>query len=330
MELDDIWSDIELNPPAEAGIVTRLVEPDSARSLFVGTAFPSDHRMLILRTGLDAVAELENLPSSRAVQMSLVSNDDSAELRVELLLESASDVFTAFAANLAAAILKTQSDKDAVSTLVGKFHSWRRFFSGNASDGLSENEAQGLWGELWVMRHLLFPIWGGRVVASWTGPGGDDIDYRAGLSAAEVKTLRGDQPAVARITSERQLDPPVGTSLVLIAVLVDRHRQGAGESLTEMVTACFELFEEPEKFQLDDLLSEYGYLEIHRAQYEQTRYSIREVRAFHVRDRFPRITESELPEGVGSVKYSLALSACQEWAVNLDRLEELLPVSPVE
>jgi hypothetical protein len=328
VDLEQIWSNIERRPPLGPGTVSRLIEPENDRSLFVGTAFPSRHRMLILRVNNDAVEGIDSFPSTRAVQ-TIVDADDKVEnavnVKIALQLEDARDVFTVFIANVAKAVLATKSDREAVQTLIERFHYWRKLLSGDAIEGLGPEEAQGLWGELWVMRHILVPNWGRYVVGSWTGPSKDDVDYRLGMSTAEVKTLRGDLPAVVQIASERQLETPAGVTLVLIALLVDRHRHGTGESLNEMIDACLALFQVPEKTHLEDLLTEWGYLEIHRQRYSETRYSIREVRAFHVEQDFPRITESILPNGVGRVKYSLSLDACQGWSVELDALDDLLP-----
>jgi len=326
VDLNKIWSDIESKPPTGPGIVSRRIAPESSRDLFVGTSFPNNHRMLILKVNSETLQGIESFPSSRAVQTTVAPDGDNrVDVRVELLVQDAREVFSVFIANVATAVLESGSDADAVQVLVEKFHYWRRLLSGESNEGLSPDAAQGLWGELWVMRHVLHPLWGRQVVASWTGATKDDVDFRLGMSTAEVKTMRGDLPAVARITSERQLDTSSGTTLVLIAVLVDRHRHGTGESLPEMVRACLELVQGADRTELEDLFVAWGYLEIHEQRYVETRYSIREVRAFHVLQGFPRITESDLPEGVGKVSYYLSLDACQAWRIELGQVADLLP-----
>jgi hypothetical protein len=326
MDLEKIWSDIESKPPLGPGIVVRRIMPEGQRDLSVGTSFPNGHRMLILKVDSETIGTSENLPSSRAVQTVVVPDgDNKVDIRIELLAQDARDVFTVFIANVAAATLEAATDPDAVQVLMERFHYWRRLLSGEALEGLGTNGAQGLWGELWVMRHLLFPIWGSQVVESWTGPEKDDVDFRLGISTVEVKTLRGDLPAVARITSERQLDPASGINLALIALMVNRHRHGTGESLPEMVDACLDLVQGTDRTLLENLLIEWGYLEIHKQRYAETRYTIREVRAFQVKSGFPRITESMLPDGVGAVTYSLSLDACQAWRIEPDELADLLP-----
>lgn len=325
MDLEEVWSEIELQPPDGPGFVSRRIAPESDRNLFLATAFPSVRRMFILEVANSALTEELALPSTRAVQTTKVElGSDSVQLRVELLIPEARGVFTPFIANVAAAVSVATDDHEAVRIFIERFQYWRRLLSGDQHEGLGLDAAQGLWGELWVLRHFLYPIWREDVVASWTGPEGDDVDYRRGTITVEVKTLRGDRPAIARITSERQLDNSHGTTLYLVALLIDRHRQGSGESLPDMVHACLDLVEGLQRSELEDRMLEAGYSDVHRDRYADVRYSIREIRAFSVEDRFPRITESLLPDGIGGVSYLLSLDACRQWMINADQLARLL------
>jgi hypothetical protein len=281
--------------------------------------------MMILTVSANVLTKVPDLPSTRAVRTVAVElPDDTIELRLELQVPGAASVFTPFVEDVASAVTSAPDDEAGVLALIERFLYWRRLLSGEITEGLGAEAAQGLWGELWVLRYTLHPIWGDEVVASWTGPEGDDNDFRRGRYAVEVKTLRGDRPAMARITSERQLDNPAGTTLFLIAVLVDRHRHGAGESLPEMVGACLDIVTGPRVADLRDRLLAWGYSDAHRGRYEETRYSIRAIRAFRVDDGFPRLTESVLPDGVGSVSYNLSLDACATWAVDATDLPTYL------
>jgi hypothetical protein len=41
---------------------------------------------------------------------------------------------------------------------------------------------------------------------------------------------------------------------------------------------------------------------------------------YRVSGNFPRITESQIPIGVGDVKYSIVLSESEEWRINQETL----------
>lgn len=59
-----------------------------------------------------------------------------------------------------------------------------------------------------------------------------------------------------------------------------------------------------------------GYFETHRIQYENIGYFIRNDNFYSIHDKFPRIEENELKQGVGDVKYSIILSHCQSYIID--------------
>ncbi|MEP6664151.1 MAG: PD-(D/E)XK motif protein, partial [Verrucomicrobiota bacterium] len=65
----------------------------------------------------------------------------------------------------------------------------------------------------------------------------------------------------------------------------------------------------------DDRLLDVGYLDVHASRYEVRRYTVRREWTFRVTGKFPRIVESQLPEGVGEVSYALSLAACAPFAI---------------
>ena len=71
-----------------------------------------------------------------------------------------------------------------------------------------------------------------------------------------------------------------------------------------------------------DKLLRYGYLDQHSDRYSDVAYVIREVMTFKVEEGFPRIIENDLVPGVGSVRYRLALSACEPWRRTLHELHK--------
>jgi hypothetical protein len=59
-------------------------------------------------------------------------------------------------------------------------------------------------------------------------------------------------------------------------------------------------------------LRDSGCLDVHFEKY-MTLYLIKENDFFEVSDKFPKITSSGLPEGVGDVSYSIVLSSCDKF-----------------
>jgi hypothetical protein len=72
----------------------------------------------------------------------------------------------------------------------------------------------------------------------------------------------------------------------------------------------------------EEKLLEYGYLDAHVARYGQ-RYLLHRLRAFQVRAGFPRIA-AILPDGIGDLNYSVALSACTEFEIDPEHFRSVI------
>src|SRR5581483_10751790 len=124
------------------------------------------------------------------------------------------------------------------------------------------------------------------------------------------------------ISNVLQLDETGLPALYLVHLAV-APRRGSSETLPSIVSAI--------RSQLDtmsiDALSAFntqlikvGYLEAHASQYSDIGYEFRHIRAYHVRDGFPRIKECNLTDGVGDVRYSIVAAACSQFEVTSDAL----------
>jgi len=71
-------------------------------------------------------------------------------------------------------------------------------------------------------------------------------------------------------------------------------------------------------------LLEVGFLQSQSPQYERTGYNVRKANLFQVRDAFPRIVAAELKPGVGSVRYSIAVSECRHFTADEDDFKSQL------
>ena len=132
---------------------------------------PGGRRVFILRVPPGALSPVRDTPpSTRAVTTRVIDLDpEVAEVRLELLEPQASVVFTPFIEDVADWVARAHDDDAAVSALVERFAYWRVLLSGALTEGLAAEAAQGLWGELWVMRNLLRRSWGQDCAAAWTG-----------------------------------------------------------------------------------------------------------------------------------------------------------------
>jgi hypothetical protein len=121
----------------------------------------------------------------------------------------------------------------------------------------------------------------------------------------------GKAPHVVWIASERQLDGRDLPALYLRHLALAA-REGAGETLPSLVASLRARLTAslPAAEHFEDGLLAAGYRDVDAWRYEARGYSVRETNDFVVSDRFPRLTERDLPAGIGDVRYALSLDAC--------------------
>src|SRR5690606_35803332 len=139
--------------------------------------------------------------------------------------------------DLMASIENVNTELALVSELFNRFEKWKSLFQIAGSQGLSEIEQRGLFGELFLLRKLLqiynFPS---SVLNSWVGCERQIRDFQFGTWSIEVKTTHGNNHQRLHISSERQLDCSQLQYLLLFHLSLEA-RQQAGETLNDVVNS---------------------------------------------------------------------------------------------
>lgn len=327
-EREQLWVELEAAVPG-VGHVKRRVHPESNRDIFLGVEQPAGSRMMLMPIGEDAVRGFEELPETKCLELRLERpGDDDADVNLKLVLTDSSfaDVFDALVDDVSDSVAASGSEAVAATVFVERLHHWQRFLTRVGPQGLTPEQQRGLYGELTFLDKVLVPIVGGaRAVDMWTGPAGTNQDFQAPKCAVEVKTSMTAQAQNLRIASERQLDGTGVAQLFLYHLSLDVRQQGQGESLGDLVdqvrTRLGSSSHALERF--ESLLLEAGYAR-HLAHLYANKYSARDSTLFAVDEGFPRLVEADLPDGVGNVRYSVAVSACAAFEVETPVLQVAL------
>lgn len=193
---------------------------------------------------------------------------------------------------------------------------FRRLLAGDAEE--ASPKVVGLLGELIALRSLVErdPL----LIDAWVGPAGGRHDFRRGDRALEVKTtLRSAAKGrVVHISDIDQLEPPVGGTLFLHLVRLERVMDGATsiESLTGEIAGY--LGAEARTTFLGTLEG----MDLTPAQRRGT-YALREQVTYEVRAGFPALTPAHLVggaliPGVFRVAYDLALESAAAFEVPVE------------
>jgi Putative PD-(D/E)XK family member, (DUF4420) len=321
MSISELWSQLERDIQQDrSGYVTRRVRPDSLCDLRIALIEPQGTRTLLLRVRHTVANFIREYPKSEGFQVQVVRLPDDSQdyvtLQLALTKNRYSDIFTALVDDVIMGVAEKLTEEAGLEEFVVRLRRWQAFLKANQPEGLSEIAQQGLYGELWFLRQVISHLGLLNGLRRWTGPKGTQQDFQFLGCAVEVKTTSAKQHQKLAIASERQLDDTGAGTILLLHLSLDV-RQGQGEKLPEMVASVRSLVasDAVARDELENLLFEIGYLDIHATRYENIGYTIREYNYFKVGEDFPKIIESDLRNGVGDVRYTVSVAECKRFSI---------------
>ncbi|MEV5754942.1 PD-(D/E)XK motif protein [Actinoallomurus sp. NPDC052308] len=323
------WQDLE-TPQGTPGRSMRRIHPESPHDLHIAVTYPQRQRMLVLDTderGYErAVIAFGRLPRTQGLELAFSRlSRQHYELRIALTSDSLKTVFTTLVVDIARAISQAPDGASAVTTAINQFERWQTLLQSVGEDGLNLAARRGLYGELLILRDYVIPELGpASGVMSWTGPSGTNQDFQLPSCAIEVKATTARASSELTIANERQLDGTGVAYLVLALVILDERRGGLGTSLNAMVESARQTLPQAAQADLDEHLAKVGYFSQHAANYEEPRYTLREIRFWSVHDDFPRITEPELRSGVSNCNYRIQTTGLDAYVLALDDVRNII------
>lgn len=333
MKIEQLWKAMEAESPSVAGaeLLMRRALPEAGYPLFVAFEPGTGSRLILLPvfgTGLPARSEW---PDCRGLELSVLQVNGQVEVAVRLKSPDVVEVFSVLAQDVASYVTTAKGSREAVARLFDRLQRWQILLA-VAQDGLTAEAQRGLWGELYVLQAHLIPAFGPvAAVAAWRASEAAHQDFQFGKGSIEVKTSSAKQPQQIRIASERQLDDTGTGPLFLLVLSVDERVVGGGgahdrSSLAGVIQSIRHDLKGSVQSLVDfnERLLKAGWFDTQAERYEGSRWTIRNEALFEVRGGFPRIVESDLPSGVGDVKYSISLAACGRFAANLDDVLSVL------
>ncbi len=327
---EDEWRELE-SPQDAPGRSSLRLHPESPLDIFLSVSHPGRQRMLVLRADARSadpiVRTVGRLPKAAGIEMNLSAvSRVEYELQVILTADGLREVFNPLVTDVAETAKSAPAAAEALAAAVDRFERWQDLLRAVSRDGLSAESRRGLYGELLVLGDVLLSSLGqSEAVEAWTGPTGTNQDFQLSGLAIETKASVAKRPRSIRIASERQLDGTGTPALLLALANLDERRGGSGESLNRRVEDIRQQLTSPAtRARFDGRLVQVGYLPGHHDLYEEPRYTLRELRFWHVREGFPRLVESDLPEGVGDCTYHVSTSGLDAYRATADEVKELI------
>lgn len=322
-EFKEIWKTLE-NDSVDGklnGTLRRRIFSESIFNVFLAFQSQKRQRMFHIKVNRSNIARFRSLPQSKGFEVKIVAfpDDDEHQATIELILINYQygDIFDSLIDDISNHIVLQKDEKSMVNSFLERLGKWQQFLEIHGSEGLSEEKQRGLYGELWCLRKYLIHAIGLReALLSWAGPYKSSHDFEFENKAIEMKTTISKHQQKIIISNELQLDDN-GLNVLYLIHLSLREISGGGETLNEIIQYLRErCIEEGElTILLEERLFNSGYLDAHEEKYTHKGYVERSLNLFKVEEGFPRITERDLVNGVGDVKYSVNISECMHHQV---------------
>jgi hypothetical protein len=324
MKSEEAWSKLEKdNISRNDGIKQFLLTPESPVDIYIGLKYPEKNRVLSFQTDSNKIYKPKNFPNLKyfaiIVDKNLNNYPETGAIRIILLNEEFKGIFSVLAEDIVNAVKCARNKKEGIEAFYTRLTKWICFLESFGARGLSPESARGLFGELWFLYAYLIKQNYQGIVESWTGPKGTPQDFQFAKIAVEVKTTIMKKPQKIIISNELQLDDKDLENLFLFHLSVNE-RVDCGITLPLIIQQIREILETNNQniSFFNQMLFDRGYLDEHSENYGSTGYNIRQEIFFLVADGFPRLTGTDLPDGVGDLTYTVNLSNCSKFSVDAE------------
>ncbi len=303
--------------------MARLLSKAAQTRIYLVVAVPELTRRMLVQLPTDSTINVADLPAWRGLGIG-IRRLDVADVHNEPFLVLQQDVagtekvYETVIEDLAETLVEGPPGSSLPELLEHALGRWSSFFSQHGFDGLSPEQQRGLYGELWFLRDHLIPRLGALEAArAWSGFAGAPQDFQLAGRAIELKTSTAKLHHKVGIANELQLDDR-GLASLHLGVLLLGELDGA-PTLPDLIADLDRLAQdEPGATSAyRDGLKSAGYLDAHADHYTAG-YVFRSFRCFRVTEGFPRILDTDIPEGVGDVRFTIAISACAPFEVTVD------------
>lgn len=275
------------------------------------------HLLLLVPDGTEATATVTRGLRVTVARHQVEGGEPADYLDLVCLSDDLAPTFTAVAADIGNEV-GTALAEERVAAVVSALGRWQWFW-GVETDRLSEQDALGLFAELWFLHR-----WEGGVagaVEAWTASTGSRHDFQWRERSVEVKATsrRADGAVLHRIQHLDQLADPEEGELYLFSLRVVRDEL-AHNTLPNIVDRITEGLRGNAQAK-DDLarkLGQRGYSPAFRRRHE-TPYRILGEHMYRVGPGFPRLTVNSfvggLQPGIANVSYVIDMAPCDDWLI---------------
>jgi hypothetical protein len=320
MNLKEVWRKQEA--ALNKNVVREQVDTVSGVDCFVGLIRPTGAKMFQLDLNSETVVHANYLKRFRGIAIEVIKLDATQkQFTIFLLEDSLEDVFVLFLEDVLSSLVAVSNDDEALTVIHSRVNHWKDLFAKLSGETLTPERQRGLYGELLILNMLLQASKDKlKTLSAWQGPHGGNHDFVLNKVALEVKTTKAGAPSLG-ISNEMQLDYS-GWEALYVSLVVLSEIKGGSDTLSSLIKEIQNLLEGDlelvalflSKLQLAGIPNDMT------DSYSDVGYHLRACRHFHVKEGFPSIITTDIPDAVSEVKYKVDISGCIDFEMDEETL----------
>lgn len=251
-----------------------------------------------------------HIRGTKYIEVNQYKKEKYCTIRFSLIDKTLEDLFFKFCDDM---VEKTRDLSDVAlgyNAVVERFLLWKKLFDSPRNDILSEEKIMGLIGELVFLRNVLFKKYGiEKSIDGWSGQDHTRKDFSYEDIWYEAKAVSFNKDKVS-ISSLEQLDSQIQGELAII-LLEKMSASYLGITLNQLILDLLDEITTPygKKLFLSKIESS-GY--VYDVAYDDFVFDLKSIRRFIVDDKFPRLTPSNVPNGILSANYEISILALKD------------------
>lgn len=310
------WNGLSAN-----GIDSRRFDQFGRWNFFWAMMPKDDPSLAMVLTALPQ--ELPKLPTLRNLEVGFAHLANGPAFYIRLKDRDQLELFESLCRDIVASSEGATNEREAFERVIARTNRWHYLLRGGRSHALTEEEQKGLVGELTVLERLCTVLGPRAALSAWHGPFGAPKDFEMHGHCIEVKSRRAAAQPFVQISNEFQLSDVPDRRLWLSLLSVDLVSSPFGETLHDIVRRVGSrvLEESDNAADWERCIDASGY----RAEDDYADFSwvVSDPVWHEVVAGFPRI-ELPLVQGVASLRYTIAIRACEPFALDAEAAEMAL------
>jgi hypothetical protein len=292
--------------------------------IFVGVGNQTNRKSILIRANIELLPS-KDFPDTKGLSLKTQGTDslDERYVILELASEDYFDVFVTLCNDVYKSLEQSKNQEDLIKRYYSRISAWKLFFAKTREGILSQRRRLGLYAELHFIIEKLIPAYGIDFLEFWTGPEGKPHDFEMGKLGIEIKASSGKKGHKVNISNEKQLDDDGLNDLYLHFSSVSE-KNNFPATIPQAINNIKQVLaiNESTLLAFEEKIIGVGYNYMYEDKYNKFGYKIHESRLFQVKEGFPRIISKNIPNGCGGIKYTVELSACAEFEIDLDALDQ--------